>query len=206
MDQAQHNAIVGFIWGVADDVLRDLYVRGKYEVQDGEIIYTKIRPYLRKATIAPFSCLCSADMYPISIHLDEQLDCEFLLLAMLSLPFTQYTVDCSLRAAMPKVNRETLGEAPVWFPGLVEQTAIVEYLNQATADIDTVIIHANREIELLNEYRTRLIADVVTGKLDVHEAAAFLPEKPEDLEEKNDLLSKIDESEINVVTEFEEHT
>ena len=30
MDQAQHNAIVSFIWGVADDVLRDLYVRGKY--------------------------------------------------------------------------------------------------------------------------------------------------------------------------------
>jgi type I restriction enzyme S subunit len=33
-----------------------------------------------------------------------------------------------------------------------------------------------REIELLNEYRTRLIADVVTGKLDVREAAATLPE------------------------------
>ena len=30
MNQAQHSAIVGFIWGIADDVLRDLYVRGKY--------------------------------------------------------------------------------------------------------------------------------------------------------------------------------
>ena len=30
MDQTQHNAIVNFIWGIADDVLRDLYVRGKY--------------------------------------------------------------------------------------------------------------------------------------------------------------------------------
>ena len=44
------------------------------------------------------------------------------------------------------------------------------------ADIDTAIARANREIELLNEYRTRLIADVVTGKLDVREAAAALPE------------------------------
>jgi type I restriction enzyme S subunit len=33
-----------------------------------------------------------------------------------------------------------------------------------------------REIELLREYRTRLVADVVTGKLDVREAAARLPE------------------------------
>ena len=30
MDYAQHNAIANFIWGIADDVLRDLYVRGKY--------------------------------------------------------------------------------------------------------------------------------------------------------------------------------
>src|SRR5205085_6396729 len=30
MDHAQHSAIVNFIWGIADDVLRDVYVRGKY--------------------------------------------------------------------------------------------------------------------------------------------------------------------------------
>lgn len=61
-------------------------------------------------------------------------------------------------------------------PPLSEQTAIVEYLERATADIDAAIARANREIELLDEYRTRLIADVVTGKLDVREAAASLPE------------------------------
>jgi type I restriction enzyme S subunit len=45
---------------------------------------------------------------------------------------------------------------------------------------------AEREIELLREYRTRLIADVVTGKLDVREAAAALPDEahePEPLDE-----------------------
>jgi len=66
----------------------------------------------------------------------------------------------------------------VGFPPLPEQTAIVEYLDKATADIDAAITRARREIELLNEYRTRLIADVVTGKLDVREAAA-LPDTPE---------------------------
>lgn len=39
---------------------------------------------------------------------------------------------------------------------------------------------AEREIDLLREYRTRLIADVVTGKLDVREAAAWLPEAEKD--------------------------
>ncbi len=61
-------------------------------------------------------------------------------------------------------------------PPLPEQAAIVEYIDRATADIDAAIARANREFQLLNEYRTRLIADVVTGKCDVREAAAALPE------------------------------
>ena len=65
-------------------------------------------------------------------------------------------------------------------PPLSEQTAIVEHLDKATADIDTAITRARRQIELLEEYRTRLIADVVTGKLDVREAAAQLPYEDDD--------------------------
>ncbi len=63
-------------------------------------------------------------------------------------------------------------------PPLPEQTAIVEYLDKATADIDSAITRARSGIDLLKEYRTRLIADVVTGKLDVREAAAALPDEP----------------------------
>jgi len=62
------------------------------------------------------------------------------------------------------------------FPPLPKQSAIVEHLDQATTNIDTTITRAEREIELLGEYRARLIADVVTGKLDVRDAAAALPE------------------------------
>jgi len=59
----------------------------------------------------------------------------------------------------------------VWLPipPLPEQTAIVEYLDAQTAKIDAAMAAARREIELLREYRTRLIADVVTGKVDVRE-------------------------------------
>ena len=59
-------------------------------------------------------------------------------------------------------------------PPAPEQAAIVAYLEKATADIDVAIDRARREIEMLGEYRTRLIADVVTGKVDVREAAAEL--------------------------------
>ena len=44
------------------------------------------------------------------------------------------------------------------------------------------IARARRQIELVEEYRTRLIADVVTGKLDVRAAAAQLPDEADDLD------------------------
>ena len=62
------------------------------------------------------------------------------------------------------------------FPTFHEQNAIVRYLDMATATIDTAIDHAHHQIELLQEYRTRLIADVATGKLDVRGMAESLPE------------------------------
>ena len=62
-------------------------------------------------------------------------------------------------------------------PPREEQSAIEDYLDKATADIDARIVRTRRQIELIEEYRTRLIADVVTGKLDVREAAAGLAEE-----------------------------
>ena len=56
-------------------------------------------------------------------------------------------------------------------PPLGEQAAIDRYLDQADRRIRRSIQSAQRQIELLREYRTRLIADVVTGKLDVRDAA-----------------------------------
>ena len=78
----------------------------------------------------------------------------------------------------------------VWLPlpPLPEQATIVRYLDKTTAAVDTAIDRACRQIDLLQEYRTRLIADVVTGKLDVREAAASL------LEEEADERDPLDES------------
>ena len=71
-----------------------------------------------------------------------------------------------------------LADSVCLFPPLPEQTAIVEYLDAETAKLDTAIAVARREIELLREYRERLIADVVTGKVDVREVAVQLPYEP----------------------------
>ena len=81
------------------------------------------------------------------------------------------------------LNAEIVLSLPILIPPLTEQVAIVAHLDKLTSDIDAAIAHTRREIELLEEYRTRLIADVVTGKLDVREAAVNLPDvSPDDLQ------------------------
>ena len=80
-------------------------------------------------------------------------------------------------------------------PSLNEQNEIVTYSETATMDLNTAIARTEREIALMQEYRTRLTADIVTGKLDVREAAARLPDGPvgptaaalEDLPESEEL-------------------
>ena len=61
-------------------------------------------------------------------------------------------------------------------PPIKEQRRIAEILDEAVGNANKAAERAQKEIELLNEFRTRLIADVVTGKLDVRKAAAALPE------------------------------
>ena len=75
---------------------------------------------------------------------------------------------------------ESFLDIPVLCPPSTEQGDIVEYLERTTAATNAGIERARRQIELLEEYRTRLIADVVTGKLDVREAAAQLVDETDD--------------------------
>ena len=73
------------------------------------------------------------------------------------------------------VSVSDIGNHAVVLPPRAEQVWIASYLDRATADLKATVAGIKREIELLKEYRARLIADVVTGRLDVREAADNLP-------------------------------
>ena len=86
----------------------------------------------------------------------------------------------SIAAAQPGLAVERVMNLWLPVPPSQEQAAIVRYLDTTAAIIDDGVAPARSEIDLLREYRTRLIADVVTGKLDVREAAAELPDEASD--------------------------
>ena len=85
-----------------------------------------------------------------------------------------------------KVSGATVRSLLLVVPPYPEQEQVVASITHGTNKLTTAIDRYEREITLLREYRTRLVADVVTGKLDVREAALLLPEEdvvlsPEDV-------------------------
>ncbi|MEP3479084.1 MAG: restriction endonuclease subunit S [Fuerstiella sp.] len=92
----------------------------------GQILYSKIRPNLSKATIVDFDGLCSADMYPLDSHIDAR----YLLTFILSFPFLQMAVKTDTRVAMPKINQAELNQVLVAVPPLAEQHRIVAKVDE----------------------------------------------------------------------------
>lgn len=102
-------------------------ISGKYLVKKGDVIYSKIRPYLKKVSIAPEDCLCSADMYPFSCT--EKINSKYLQTILLSKQFTDYANSCSARTGIPKINRDDIALFFCKIPPIPEQEKIAETLS-----------------------------------------------------------------------------
>jgi type I restriction enzyme S subunit len=136
---------------------------GKFLVSAGEVVYSKIRPALRKVIVAPCKGLCSADMYPIQPA--SHVDARFLFYSMLSEGFSQYALLQSDRVAMPKINRESLGGCLFAYPEYERQLRVVASLDRKTSAIDALVAKKERMVELLQEKRQAVIAQAVTQGL-----------------------------------------
>ena len=97
-------------------------------------------------------------------------------------------------SANPTINRNLVHPEPLAFPPLNEQVRVAAEVDRAVESLSSAGMKAQREISLIREYLTRLIADVVTGKLDVREAAASLPDRTES-------TGAVDEEDLTLETE-----
>jgi type I restriction enzyme, S subunit len=91
-----------------------------------------------------------------------------------------------------RLYNDRFGAIHIPLPARTEQDSILDGLGKELAGINAPIDRTEREIALLQEYRARLTADIVTGKLDVREAAAKVPDVETDIEVSPD-PAKLDE-------------
>lgn len=138
-------------------------ISGNHRFYQGQILYSKVRPLLNKVAIAPFDGLCSADMYPI----ETTLDTKYFLYFMLSQNFLGQLSMSGNRVKMPKINQAELSSVLILFPDIKEQKLIAKKLDQLFALVDGQIERIKQNISLLQELRSVVISDVVTGKIDV---------------------------------------
>jgi type I restriction enzyme S subunit len=135
-------------------------ISGKYGFQPGDVLYSKIRPYLRKAVLADREGLCSADMYPL--RPGSTIVPRFLLAVILGEDFSRFATAVSMRSGFPKLNREELGEYRLALPPYEEQKRIAEILDT----VDEAIAHTSSLIAKLKQMKAGLLHDLLTGGLD----------------------------------------
>lgn len=128
---------------------------------EGQIIYSKIRPYLSKLIIAPFDGLCSADMYPI----ESVLDIKFIFYYMLSDTFLNQASSAGSRSVLPKINQKELGIIGFPLCSSEEQTKIVEVIESYLSVIDNVLVTISEELQKSEALRQSILKKAFEGKL-----------------------------------------
>lgn len=116
--------------------------------------------------------------------------------------FIDYLTPIFSGISVPHISPQQISNFRFALPTIDEQRQIVEAIDVRARDITSALRRIEREIALIQEFRTRLIADVVTGKLDVRAAAASLPEVAEP-EPIDDLAEDDDVGEADVMEEEE---
>ncbi|MDN8601080.1 restriction endonuclease subunit S [Citrobacter sp. S2-9] len=167
-------------------ILEDGVTSAKHEFYKGQIIYSKIRPYLCKVAIATFDGLCSADMYPIN----SKIDTHFLFRWMLTTTFTDWASNAESRTVLPKINQKDLSEIPVPTPPLPEQHEIVRRVEQLFTWADSIEKQVNNALARVNNLTQSILAKAFRGEL----TAQWRAENPELISGENSaaaLLEKI---------------
>lgn len=134
-------SLTGELIGV-QSAAKDGMESGKYLFNAGDVLYSKLRPYLRKAAIPEFAGLCSADIYPLKTDSSRLLP-SYLRLLLVSDEFNLYADEASTRSRMPKLNRDQLFAYECSLPGLARQRAICD----AVADQLVEVGAAKRAVE-----------------------------------------------------------
>ena len=151
------------------------------EIHDGDILVSRAntRELLGLAALAenprPKLILCDK-LFRFRVR-NECFDPKFLVFVLRANP-SRAQIESSTNGAsssMQNIGQGVVKNLWVSVPTVGEQSKIVARIAKETQPLSTVIDRLERENDLLREYRTQLVADVVTGKLDVHEVAKQLP-------------------------------
>jgi len=135
--------------------------------QPNDVLFGKLRPYLAKVTRPQMQGVCVGEFLVLRT-VEQALLPKFLEQELRSKRFIDIINSSTFGAKMPRADWTFIGNLMIVYPPThTEQLAILAEIEKQTAALQIAIERSKREIDLIREYRTRIITDVVTGKLDV---------------------------------------
>ena len=133
-------------------------------VEIGDVLFGKLRPYLRKYWRATFASTASSEFL---VFQSSELDMNFLYYAIQSDSFIEEVNTSTYGSKMPRASWEYIKNMRIAFPtSLVEQQKIADFLDKKTAQLDKVKSLLEEQIQKLKDYRASLIYETVTKGLD----------------------------------------
>lgn len=134
--------------------------------KSGDVLFGKLRPYLAKVYTPDFDGVCSGEFLTL-IPEKEKITSRFLFYKLISKDFTKAVDDSTYGTKMPRANWQFIGNQMISYPTINEQIKIVDFLNRKMQVYEKLTVDINRSIELLQELKSSLISNVVTGKVRV---------------------------------------
>ena len=140
-----------------------------------DVLFGKLRPYLAKVIRPQVSGVCVGELLVLRADA-AAIDPAFLEVRLRASDFIAHVNQSTFGAKMPRADWGFIGGTPIAYPpNLSEQHEILQHIQSVTRELADLSRRIGNEITLIQEFRNRLIADVVTGQLDVRALAATLP-------------------------------
>ena len=182
-----------------------------YRMEISDIVLGMDRPFIeggvRVASVSENDVPALLLQRVARIRPRQELSSTFTALLLAGKSFADYLKPLFTGISVPHVSPEQIKSYRIALPKMREQTEIVDHVMSVSRSIQLETDRARRQIELVQEYRTRLIADVVTGKLDVREVAVQLPDESGEegpIDEDGLILDSLDEGSSDVSQRLEE--
>lgn len=148
-----------------------------------DVLFGKLRPYLAKVFRPDRKGVCVGELLVLRAN-RAMVHPSFLEARLRATDFIAHVNSSTFGAKMPRADWGFIGGTVIAYPPTMsEQRQIVDAIAEETSTLENAIADVGKEIALIQEFRTRLIADVITGQLDVRAVASSLPEVTEGEEE-----------------------
>ena len=148
----------------------------RLEPMTGDILYSREGERFGIAACVPNGMRLCISQRMMVFRIRAEHNPTFVMWVLNSKPVLAQACQYIVGATAPHVNVSIIRNYRLTIPGRDEQDRLVNNIEDATKGHNAAIAAAKQSIACLEEYRTRLVADVVTGKLDVRAVAARLPE------------------------------